>query len=271
MKKEDKTSPSERSQPVETDETQDQDFQFVLKELLSAYQPILEEQLRLAQSPDQLEKEDAAHPASCDDEYELANRIFEKFLSEDVALRLLPPEARRQLGPVDQWRWCFLHIRCCFIFGWLACCPRGFRRFAYYLYKYWLCVRQVLNTPVKTPPTVEEREDFQTLVRGLAVAYKPYLNDQLAAVEFPTGIPDEVIGGKIDCLEGEEEAAAIFERFLNSDIAPALLGKAAFETHVQDPSFWFCRCWCLCAIRFGCCLARARNLVDVRRCLKMYQ
>ncbi len=271
MKKDDKTPPTGRFEPVEADEIQDQDFQYVLKELLSAYQPILEEQLRLAQSPDQLEKEDAAHPPSCDDEFELANRIFEKFFSEEVALRLLSPEARQQLGPVAQWRWCFLHIRCCFIFGWLACCPRGFRRFSYYLYKYWLCVRQTLGVPVKTPPTAVEREDFQTLVRELATAYRPFLTDQLATVDFPTGIPDEVIGGKIDCLDGEEEAAAIFERFLNSDIAPALLGRETFEARIKDPSFWFCRCWCLCAIRFGCCLARARTLIEVRRCLKIYQ
>ena len=47
----------------------------------------------------------------------------------------------------------------------------------------------------------------------------------------------------------------------------ALLGREAFEKHREEPFFWFCRCWCLCAIRFGCCLARANNLVDVLRCL----
>ena len=271
MKKDDKKHPPDYSQIEGSDEPDDKDFQFVLKELLAAYQPILEQELRRAQSPDELEREALDHPPNCDDEFELANQVFEKFFSEEVALRLLPEENRRALGPAEQWRWCLLHIRCCFIFGWLACCPRSFRRFVYYLYRYWLCVRQVLGTPVRTPHTVEELEDFQTLVRGLATAYKPYLTDQLAAVEFPAGLPDEVIAGKIDCFEGEEEAAAIFERFLNSDIAPALLGKAAFESRAQDQSFWFCRCWCLCAIRFGCCLARAKSLIDVRYCLKFYQ
>ena len=80
MKKEENTPPAERSQPVERDETQDADFQFVLKELLSAYQPILEEELRLAKSPDQLEKEAAANPPNCEEEFALANRFFEKGL-----------------------------------------------------------------------------------------------------------------------------------------------------------------------------------------------
>ena len=105
----------------------------------------------------------------------------------------------------------------------------------------------------------------------MAAAYKPYLTDQLATVEFPAGIPDEVLGGKIDCLEGQEEAAAVFERLLTVEAAPALLGKEAFVAHSQDPSFWFCRCWCLCAIRFGCCLARARSFLDLFRCLAWYR
>ena len=132
-------------------------------------------------------------------------------------------------------------------------------------------MRQVLDTPVSNPLTADEQQDFQTLVQALANAYKPYLTDQLATVEFPGGIPDEVIGGKIDCFEGQEEAAAIFERLLSVETAPALLGKAAFEKHSQEPFFWFCRCWCLCAIRFGCCLARARNFVDLLRCLVFYR
>src|SRR5437764_1378314 len=82
--------------------------------------------------------------------------------------------------------------RCCIIFGWLICRgPRTFRAFAYYLHRYWICVRQALGTPVSSPPTAEERQDFQTLVQALAGAYRPYLTDQLASVEFPSGIPDE--------------------------------------------------------------------------------
>ena len=267
-----KPSPAEETESSEHQEIHSEDFQFVLKHLLAAYQPILEEDLKRAKSPEELKKEAESKPASCEDEVTLANRIFETFVTEEVAVRLLPEEGRKQLGPIENWRWCFLHIRCCIIFGWLLCRrQRTFRAFAYYLYRYWLCVRQVLGTPVSHPPTAEEREDFQVLVKALASAYKPYLTDQLASVEFPTGIPDEVLDGKIDCLEGEEEAAAIFERLLTAETAPALLGRKAFETHSKDRCFWFCRCWCLCAIRFGCCLARARNFIDVLRCLIFYR
>ena len=272
MKKDEKTPPTEPSQPVENDEIQDQDFRYVLKELLSAYQPILEQELRLAQSPEQLEKEAAANPPNCEEEFALANRLFEKFFTPDVAVRLLPPEGRELLGAIDRWRWCFLHIRCCIIFGWLLCRgPRTFRAFVYYLYHYWRCVRQVLDTPVHSPLTEEEHKDFQFLTYALAGAYKPYLTDQLATVEFPSGIPEDVLSGKIDCFEGEDEAAAVFERLLTIDTAPALLGRAVFEAHSREPFFRFCRCWCLCAIRFGCCLARARSLIGVLRCLVFYR
>jgi hypothetical protein len=259
--------------PGEPDDVIDEDFQFVLRELLGAYQPILEEELRRAGQPDELAREALAKPPNCDDELELGDRIFSKFFSEEVAVRLLPAEARQQLGPIERWRWCFLHIRCCLLFGWLVCRgPRTFRAFVYYLFRYWVCVRQALgNAPIGRPLTGEEREDFQTLVQALAGAYKPYLTDQLATVEFPAGLPDEVLAGRLDCFEGEEASAAIFDRLLTVDVAPALLGREAFATHSRDPSFWFCRCWCLCAIRFGCCLARARSLFDVVRCLRSFR
>lgn len=270
--REEKKQPKEEASPVEREEIHNEDFQFVLKALLAAYQPILEEDLRRAKAPEELKREAESKPPSCEDELALANRIFDKFVTEEVAVRLLPPEGRQQLGPIDRWRWCLFHIRCCIIFGWLVCRgPRTFRAFVYYLYRYWICLRQALGTPVSSPLTPEQRQDFQTLVQALAGAYKPYLTDQLASVEFPGGIPDEIISGKIDCLEGQEEAAAIFERFLTMETAPALLGKAAFEAHSKEPFFWFCRCWCLCAIRFGCCLARARNFIDLLRCLLFYR
>ena len=262
----------DETSPIEHDEIHDEDFQFVLKALLGTYQPILEEDLKRAREPEELKKEAEAKPPSCDDELALANRIFEIFLADEVAVRLLPVEARELLGPIERWRWCLRHIRCCIIFGWLVCRgPRTFRAFIYYLYRYWICVRQALGTPVSNPLSADERQDLGTLVQAMASAYKPYLTDQLASVEFPDGIPEEVLAGKIDCGEGEEEAAAIFERFLTVDTAPALLGKAAFEAHSKEPFFWFCRCWCLCAIRFGCCLARARNLIDLLRCLAYYR
>jgi hypothetical protein len=250
----------------------DADLQAALKELLAAYQPVLERDLARATDPAALEKEEQAAEPSCEEEFAFANQIFERFFSEEVAIRLLPPEGRQVLGPIERWRWCLLHIRCCMIFGWLICRgPRSVRAWSYYLYRYWRCVRQVLGTPVGEQLTAAERQDFRTLVHALAAAYKPYLIDQLASVEFPGGIPDEVIAGRIDCFEGEDEHAAIFDRLLTLDTAPALLGQKIFDEHSREPWFWFCRCWCLCAIRFGCCLARARNLVDVLRCLRFYQ
>jgi hypothetical protein len=253
-------------------ELEDDDFQFVLTELLAAYEPVLAEELERARAPERLKQEAREHPPSCEDEFELAGRIFDRFFTEEVAQRLLPKESRQQLGSIEEWRWCLRHIRCCIIFGWLVCRgPRTFRAYNYYLYHYWRCVRQALDVPVGESLTPEEHADFTTLVEALATAYRPYLTDQLATVEFPLGIPDEVIDGRIDCLEGQEESAAIFERLLTTDVAAALLGRKAFEEHRHHPSFWFCRCWCLCAIRFGCCLARARSLRDVLRCLIYYR
>jgi hypothetical protein len=250
----------------------DDDFQFVLTQLLNAYQPILEEELARSRDPDRLRQEAQDEPVDCDREFALAERIFDRFFAEDVALRLLPPQARELLGPIAQWRWCLLHLRCCIIFGWLVCRgPRTFRGFIYYLFRYWLCVRRALGTPVQLPLDGEARQDLDTLVQALAHAYRPYLTDQLASVEFPHGLADELQSGRLDCNEGEEEAAAIFERFLTIETAQALLGREAFENHRQHPSFWFCRCWCLCAIRFGCCLARARSFVDIFRCLRFYR
>jgi hypothetical protein len=251
----------------------DEDFQFALKALLAAYEPVLAEELDRARDPERLEKEALENPPNCEDEFALADRIFDAFLTDEVAVRLLPAEARELLGDIERWRWCLGHIRCCIIFGWLVCRgQRTFRGFSWYLFRYWLCVRRALGEEISDRAlTEEQRADLQTLVTALAAAFKPYLTDQLATVEFPLGLPDEIVAGKIDCNEGEQESAAIFERLLTTDVAPALLGRKAFEEHQQDPSFWFCRCWCLCAIHFGCCLAHARSLRDVLRCLLWYR
>jgi hypothetical protein len=260
-----------KDQPADMErEIQSGDFQFILKELLAAYQPILEEELKRAKEPERLKKEGVQKP-SCDEELALANRLFEKFASEAVALRLLPPQARELLGPSERWRWCLQHILCCYIFGWLACrWPRTFRGFAYYLYQYWKCVRQVVGNPVSDPPTPEQREDFAVLVKTLATAFKPYLTDQLATVDFSDGVPDEVISGEINCFTDDQDACVIFERLLTTEAARALLGKATFEQYSREPFFWFCRCWCLCALCFGCCLARARSIQQVLLCLYYY-
>jgi len=186
---------------AEPDEPLDDDFQFVLRELLDAYKPVLEADLQRANSPDQLIKEALANPPSCEDEFAQAQALFERFTSEEVATRLLPASVREILGGPDRWRWCLVHLRCCIIFGWLLCRgPRTFRGSLYYLYRYWRCVREALGAPVQNPPTLAERADFNTLVKAMASAYRPYLNDQLASVEFTQALSDEVFDGRLDCF-----------------------------------------------------------------------
>ena len=254
-----------------TTATESEDFQFGLRALLAAYQPVLEQQLNLIANPQELQRQVQTSRQTCAEEFAEAYALFEKFFTEDVAQRLLPAQGRELLGPIDQWRWCFLHIRCCLVLGWLVCrWPRTFRGFAYYLYEYWRCVRQIIGNPVSDPPTAEQRRDFETLVKVLAEAFKPYLSDQLASVEFPAGVPDEVIAGAIDCFTDEQDACAIFERLLTTEAARALFGEAAFKEYSQQQSFWLCRCWCLCSICFGCCLARARNIQQIVRCYESY-
>src|SRR5580700_11757021 len=174
-----KKSPPPTDQPT-VPELNSPDFQGVLKALLAAYQPVIEQQLNLAKNPQQLQKEAESAPPDCTREFAEANALFSKFLTDDVALRLIPEKNRAQLGPVENWRWCLQHMRCCIIFGWLVCRgPRTFRAWAYYVYQYWLYVRQSLGIPVASPPTEEQRADFTTLIGALAKAYKPYLTDQL--------------------------------------------------------------------------------------------
>ena len=248
-----------------------EDFQTVLKSLLAAYRPILDEAVRHSRSPEELKKEAESRDPSCDDEIALADRIFGQFFNEDVAYRILSPEGREALGPIDRWRWCFLHLRCCIIFGWLVCRgPRTFRSLAYYVYRYWRCVRQVLGTEFRNELTDDQRQDLQVLMQALAKAYKPYLTQQTASVEFPLNLADDILQGKVDCHEGEVDSAAVLERFFTAEIAPALLGRHVFDEHIRDPFFRVCRCLCLCSIRFGCCLARARTFVDVLYCLLYY-
>ena len=259
-----KKSPQEAAAPPPAAEINNQDFQYVLKALLAAYQPILEQQLDLAKNPAELNKQAESGPPNCADEIAEANRIFGKFFSEDVVLRMIPPQARTQLGPIENWRWCLAHLRCCFIFGWLVCRgPRTFRAWAYYVYQYWRCIRESLGTPVANPPTAEQSQDFATLISALAVAYKPYLTDQLASVEFPAGIPDEVLSGEINCIEGQDDVCAIFERFLTGDAAQALLGKQPLLPTVKNPPSGSAVA-CVCAPSASAAAWRARAASSAR-------
>src|SRR5258708_39933773 len=100
-----------------TPELNNPDFQFALKALLAAYQPVFEQQLSLIKNPQELQKQVQTSERSCADEFAEAYALFEKFLTEYVAKRLLPAQAREMLGPIDQWRWCYRQILCCLVFG----------------------------------------------------------------------------------------------------------------------------------------------------------
>src|SRR3954452_13954000 len=98
---------------LEPDEVQDDDFQFALAELLAGYEPVLKEELARAGNPKELTAEALERQTSCEEEFELAQRIFGRFLTEQVALRVVPREARERIGPIDRWHWFLGHIRCC--------------------------------------------------------------------------------------------------------------------------------------------------------------
>jgi len=208
-------------------------------------------------------------PASCDEEIAAATALFERFWTEQNVLKVLPAQARELLGPIEKWRWCVDHVRCCMIFGYLICRgPRGFRSFAQYLRPYWICVRQALGTPVSNPPTADERRDFVTLVRALSEAYRPFAAEDIDGAERFESVANAVLDGQIDCHVDDRSPCLLFEQVLTMETAQALLGTKAFEVHSKDPFFWFCRCLCLCAICFGCCVARHRNAADLRRCVR---
>ena len=97
--------------PNEPYQFNEADFQAVLRALLAAYRPTLEADLHRANAPDALTREARDTPPSCEDEIALAESIFGKFLTQDILIRMLPADAREQLGPPDRWRWCLVHLR----------------------------------------------------------------------------------------------------------------------------------------------------------------
>src|SRR5262249_37752371 len=126
------------------------------------------------------------------------------------------------------------------------------------------------DAPIERPPTPEEREDFARLVELLAGVYRPYLGDQLRDVAKASEVSEELLDGKLDCFADEDAMAALFERLASTEAARYLPGEAAFKRSSAPPAFARCRCLRLCGIRFGCCLARSRPLLDVLRCVIWY-
>ncbi len=246
-----------------------EDFQFVLDALLKAYKPILEKELKQAESAKTLVQASEKNPPTCDDEIELAEGLFKRFFTPDVATRLLQGEGVQEFGTFEQGSWCHRNIICCLIFGWLVCRgPRTYRGFAYYLNRYWRCVRQALGQPVSNPPTPEEKRDFGTLVRILAKAYAPSISGQFKDLEYPVDVAGEIESGEIDCHTDDDAANGVFERLLSPEGSAALFGAKAYAQHAKEPIYRSCRCYCICALEFGCCLGRARTLLEALRCLE---
>jgi hypothetical protein len=259
------------SSPSDFREVNSENFQFALEKLIAAYRPVIENELNLFKAPSVQDATSAASSPSGEEEIQIASHIFESFMTEEVAARLLPEAARESLGPVENWRWCLEHVRCSLLFGWLACRgPRTFQSLSYYLYEYWKCIREVSGTPVRKPPTAAEQADFQVVVGAFASAYKPYLTDQLATVEFPSAISGDVISGEFNAATGQDALCRIFDRMLNAEATRALLGAAAYDRYNASALYGFCRCWATCAMCLGCCLARVRNVEDIRLCLIYY-
>src|ERR1035437_10335363 len=94
-----KPPPGQGVTPSANDELHNEDFQFVLKALLAAYQPVLKQELKLAGDPAELSKAAEAGPPRCEDEIARANHIFGAFFTDEIAQRMLSAEVRKNLGP----------------------------------------------------------------------------------------------------------------------------------------------------------------------------
>jgi hypothetical protein len=96
----------ETAEMAQEPEMKDKDFVAVLDALLGVYRPILEEELKRARSSENLIKEADKNPPDCEEEIALADRLFDKFLTQDTAMLILGPQARKELGPISEWEWC---------------------------------------------------------------------------------------------------------------------------------------------------------------------
>jgi hypothetical protein len=232
----------------------------LLQLFMDAYAPLL-------RPPDEGETTPAAQ-----DDVAAAAAVAERLFSEETALRFLPESAAQVLGPIDEWRWCLQYVRCCWIFGFLVCrgC-RDYRTLNYYLYRYWLCVRQVMAGGREVEITREDREDFEKLSAAMGAEYRQWLQDELLKADLDRGGLGDELERRPDCCRDDRFTAALFDRLATPEAAAALLGRKAFAEHASNPYFWLCRCWCQAAIRLGCCLACARTRRDYLRCIREYQ
>lgn len=70
------------------------DFVFVLDVFPSAYRPILEGVLKVAESAETLVQASQDHPPTREDEIKLARTLFERFFTPEVATRPLPDKGK---------------------------------------------------------------------------------------------------------------------------------------------------------------------------------
>ena len=207
-----------------------------------------------------------------EDDVALAAMVADQLFTEEAALRLFPAEAREQLGDPERWRWCLLYVRCCWIFAWLVCrgC-RNFRTLAYYLYRYVVCVREAAGLPVEVRRDSAERADLERLFAAFSEVYAEYLESERVSVRLVAAQTDELIAGRYDCCRDDRLSLLIFERLLTAENAPLILGREGYAQRLRNPLLWLCRCWCMAAIRFGCCLACARTRAQLLACWRRYR
>ena len=80
--------------------------------------------------------------------------------------------------------------------------------------------------------------------------------------------------GKVNIVATSEASnfdhspAASEWKMTDGDVADALAGPKSAAT--KETNAWFCRCWSLCAMCLGCCVARVRNVSELDACARNY-
>ncbi|HEU4885845.1 MAG TPA: hypothetical protein VFT45_26650 [Longimicrobium sp.] len=211
---------------------------------------------------------------AAEDDVALAALVADRLFTEESALRLFPAEARERLGDPERWRWVLVYVRCCWMFSWLVCrgC-RDFRAIAWYLFQYVRCLRAAVGTPLEPGRLSEdERADLGRLFTAFGEVYTEYLESERVNVRLSASLTDELIfGGRFDCCRDDRFTALIFDRLLTAENAPLILGRKSYAARQNDAFFWLSRCWCMAAIRFGCCLACARSRAQLLECWRRYR
>ena len=209
-----------------------------------------------------------------EDDVTLAALLADQLFTEENALRLFPADARERLGDPQRWGWTLVYVRCCWMFSWLVCrgC-RDFRALAYYLFQYVRCLRAAVGTPIEPGRLSQaERAELGRLFAAFGEVYAEYLEGERLNVRLSASLTDElIVGGRFDCCRDDRFTALIFDRLLTAENAPLLLGRERYSAQQKDPFFWLSRCWCMAAIRFGCCLACARTRAQLLACWRRYR